>query len=171
MIAYLLPGFTVLWGLSHLSKTVGQWFTTTTESAPTIGGFLFITIASVGLGLTVSTLRWAILDLIHHRTGIPVPPDDFSNLDETLPAYQYIVGSHYDYYKFYSNEGLALLITYLILLFGHVNLNWWSLILLVVVEVIFWMGARDTLRKYHTQGKMLLNRLRNEPSDIDSMNQ
>ena len=109
LIAYLIPGLTVLWGISHVSETVTYWLNAAPGSAATVGGFLYGTIASIGIGLTLSTLRWAIIDPIHHKTGIPVPPDDFSNLDATLPAFQYIVGSHYDYYKFYSNQSLALI--------------------------------------------------------------
>ena len=53
LIAFLLPGFIVLWGLSYFSATVRLWLAGSGQS-PTVGGFMFVTLASVAAGVTVS---------------------------------------------------------------------------------------------------------------------
>lgn len=71
LIAYLLPGFTVLCIARPFFEAVEAWFGETGESA-TVGGFLLLTLASVAVGLTVSTLRWLAIDTIHHHTGLSI---------------------------------------------------------------------------------------------------
>ena len=64
LIAYVLPGFTALWGVSYFSETVQVWLGSSAGDAPTVGGFLYVTLAAVGAGMTVSTVRWMIVDTI-----------------------------------------------------------------------------------------------------------
>jgi hypothetical protein len=45
IIAYLLPGFVTLNGLSFVSPTVAQWLATPPHS-PSVSGFLFVLIGS-----------------------------------------------------------------------------------------------------------------------------
>src|ERR1043166_8838461 len=87
LIAFLLPGFTALWGISYFSETVSRWLTQSGAAAPTVGGFLYITLASVAAGVTVSTVRWGVLDTIHRWTGLPQPRWDFSRLPDKVAAY------------------------------------------------------------------------------------
>lgn len=58
LIAYILPGFIVLWGLSHFSTTIAGWLGATADG-PTVGGFLYVTLASVGAGLAVGSVPQA----------------------------------------------------------------------------------------------------------------
>ena len=53
VIAYLLPGFVTLWGLSHFSPTIQTWLTSSQSGAPSVSGFLYVTLVSLALGLTV----------------------------------------------------------------------------------------------------------------------
>lgn len=53
LIAFVLPGFIVLWGLRYFSATVRLWFSGA-GTTPTIGGFMFGTLASVVAGVTVT---------------------------------------------------------------------------------------------------------------------
>ena len=57
LIAYILPGLLVLWGLSELSPAFRGWLAAAAPDTATIGGFLYITIAAIGAGLTASTVR------------------------------------------------------------------------------------------------------------------
>ena len=81
LIAYVLPGFVALWGIGHFLPTVESWITSSQQGAPTIGGFLYVTLASLVAGLTVSAVRWAIIDSFHHATGLKPPSFEFSTLD------------------------------------------------------------------------------------------
>jgi hypothetical protein len=63
IIAFLLPGFVLLWGLSYSSKPIADWLARSSGSdAATIGGFLYSTLASLALGLLVSATRWLLVD-------------------------------------------------------------------------------------------------------------
>jgi len=98
LVAYLLPGFVSLLGLAAYSETVRTWLTAGAATGPTVGGFLYLTLASITTGLLVSTVRWALLDSLHHATGVRRPEWDFGNLSKRLPAFELLVESHYRYY-------------------------------------------------------------------------
>ena len=50
LIAYRVPGFTALWGTSYFSETVRHWLSGSGATTPTVGGFMYITLASVAAG-------------------------------------------------------------------------------------------------------------------------
>ncbi len=156
LIAYLLPGFVMLFGWSFVSDIIATWLLSPPYAQPTLGGVLYVTLASLGLGLTISAIRWAVIDPIHHRTGIPLPPRDFVTLADKLEAYQYLVVTHYDYYKFFANSSLALLFSFMVVALSPTVIPFWIWIVGIVIEVIFWLAQRDTLAKYCRQGCLLL---------------
>lgn len=147
LIAYLLPGFTVLWGLSHVSPTVETWIGAVPAEPPTVGGFLYGTIASVAAGLTVSTLRWLIIDAIHHATGVARPNWNLSLLGERVAAFTTLIEIHYRYYQFYGGMEIALVISFA-LRWSAVGIRWGELGLLVATELLFFAASRDALKKY-----------------------
>ncbi len=57
---------------------------------------------SLAAGLTVSAVRWAIIDQIHHATGLSLPDFNFSRLTEHLLAFQLAVEHNYRYFQFYA---------------------------------------------------------------------
>ena len=102
VVAYLLPGFVALWGVSCFSPTVRAWIMASHPKDPTVAGFMYVTLASLGAGMTVSAVRWALIDQIHHATRIkpPVWNSPIWRKSSGLPdTRQY----HYRYYQFYSN--------------------------------------------------------------------
>ncbi len=100
----LAPGFTTLWGLSEFSPTLRAWLDAAASAQPTVGGFLFVNAASVAIGVAVSAVRWAVVDSVHHATGIMPPELDFSKLPERLAGYTVLIEIHYGYYQFYSEH-------------------------------------------------------------------
>lgn len=159
LIAYLLPGFTCLWGLSYVSETVRSWLGAPPTNAPTVGGFLYITLASVAAGLTVSTVRWAVIDTIHHWTGVPRPKWDFSRLEENIASFDVLGENHYRYYQAYG--GMVIAVPFLYVAKCIADGFWpppfgWGGLGFLVLEVLFFAGARDTYRKYVLRGDMLL---------------
>jgi len=159
VVAYLVPGFVVLWGLSYHSETVRSWLAAAPATAPTAGGLLYGTLASIACGMTVSALRWAIIDTIHHHTGIPPPTWDFSRLHDRLAAYQTLVEQHYNYFQFYANTLVALTLTYVARRLGTAapaNQWGWGDAAFGVVCVVLFLGSRDALRKYYRRAGELL---------------
>jgi hypothetical protein len=161
LIAYILPGFISLWGISYFSPTVRAWLVSSSSatSAATVGGFLYITLASVGAGLTVSTVRWAFIDRLHALTGIRRPRWNDAMLQDRLAAFEALVENHYRYYQFYSNMLVALLLVVAArLLHSSRSINELNPpdCVILAVAVLYWAGSRDTLRRYFARTVELL---------------
>ena len=158
LIAFLLPGFVVLWGASYFSGTIALWLSGSGET-PTVGGFMYVTLASVAAGVTVSTVRWAVIDTIHHWTGLSQPHWDFSRLQDNVAAYNVLNEIHYKFYQFHGNLLIALFFVYVArrVHFGFFAepLGWVDLGCLLL-SVILFVGSRDTLRKYYVRVSQLL---------------
>lgn len=157
LIAYILPGFVVLWGVSVFSATVRSWVGVSADQSPTVGGFLYVTVAAVAIGMVVSTIRWLIVDRLHHLTGIAQPKWDFSQLAGKLAAFDLLVDSHYRFYQFHANMLVAVAFTFLAHLLNARYRPIDLILSFVVIEVILWVGSRDTLRKYNERTVALLN--------------
>lgn len=161
LIAYVLPGFVSLCAVGQFVPIVAGWLRASTapDQPASVGGFLYVTLASVGAGLTISTVRWALIDTIHHWTGIRRPPWNDSKLQEKLGAFEALVENHYRYYQFYANMLVAMFVLLLASFStsgrGRSNPNLAECGLLAL-SVVYWAGSRDTLRKYHTRATFLL---------------
>jgi len=158
LIAYLVPGATVLAGFSPFSPILRTWLGAAPADGPTIGGFLYLTVASIAVGMTVSAVRWALVDTLHSYTGLPLPPLNFSRLGKNVAAYGLLIEIHYRHYQFYGSMFLACAIAYTcyrVNLGGILPLGWLD-IAFVVLEVIFFVTSRDTLRKYYVRSQQLL---------------
>lgn len=154
-IAYLLPGFILLVGVSTFSPEVHEWLHGG-GSGPTIGGFFYVTLASLGAGLLASTVRWLLVDAIHHRTGIPRFDWNYAVLHERLEAFELLVESHYRYYQFYGNSLVAVAFTFTAFHAAHGWPSWRWLVAFAAVETLLWLGSRSTLANYARRGAMLL---------------
>lgn len=162
LIAYLIPGFITLWALAPFVPELQSWLGTIPESAPTIGGFLYATIASVAAGLIVSAIRWALMDSLHHVTGIPLPRWDFRHLERKLAAFESIAEDHYRYYQHYQNGQIAVTIAYVSRLMatgGFLDERPEEHIAFMVISLVLFFGARDALRKYYDRTSALLGTL------------
>ncbi|MEJ7594342.1 MAG: hypothetical protein WKF77_22630 [Planctomycetaceae bacterium] len=58
----------------------------------------------------VSTLRWLLIDTLHHRTGILPPKWNFRKLRDRITAYDRLIEIHYRYYQWHSNALIAVTI-------------------------------------------------------------
>lgn len=158
LVAYLVPGATVLLGLSQFSPMVSTWFAATPADAPTIGGFLYLTVASLAAGMTVSAVRWAVIDTLHSYTGLRMPALNFGDLARKVDAFGLLIEIHYRHYLYYANMEVAVAMAYVcyrVKVGGMLPLGWLDLAF-VAVEAIFHATSRDTLRKYYTRSRQLL---------------
>lgn len=159
LIAYLVPGAMALWGLSSFSPSMRAWFASSPTDAPTISGFLYLTVASLAVGMIVTAIRWACVDLIHAATGLTAPDLDFSQLPGKVDAYRLLIEIHYVHYQFYSNACVATAIAWIchrITVQPPCQISWIDPAFLLV-EGIFFLTSRDTLRKYQQRTKQLLS--------------
>ena len=158
LIAYLVPGATVLAGIGPFVPAVHDWLAASRSDAPTVGGFLYMTVAALAAGMTVSALRWAAVDRLHARTGLPPPDLDFTRLPGRVEELRLLIEIHYRHYQFYANMLVAVAVAYLAYR-AHVGLAAPGLADLAVValEPVFYLTSRDTLRKYHARSCQLLS--------------
>ncbi len=159
MVAYVLPGFLALWGMSCFSETVKSWLVVPAHVQPTVGGFLYLTLGSLYAGMTVSAIRWAVIDNLHHATGIPRPNWKFSSLQSALPAFSFLVENHYRYYQFYANCLVSMVFVGLTVVLTGGPWTGQPCLLgtgFVFIGVVFFAASRDTLRKYYERASQLL---------------
>ncbi len=157
-IAYLIPGFLALWGLSYFSPTIRSWLEPSSlVTAPTLGSFLYVLLGSLAAGLIVSALRWATLDTFHHATGLTAPALNFATLPQNLDAFILVVEANYRFYQFYSNAFVALLVAAVCRLTAIGNLGGTGPWLAgTLIEGVLLAGSRDSLRRYYSRAAALL---------------
>lgn len=158
LIAYLVPGATVLVGLSPFLPVVQSWLDGTATSAPTIGGLLYLSLASLAAGMTVSAVRWVVVDTWHSRTGLAAPKFDFTQLPGRVDEWRLIIEIHYKHYLYYANMLVAVFVAYV----GyriHVGFARPGLadLAFVTLEPVFYLTSRDTLRRYYARTDQLLS--------------
>lgn len=157
VIAYLLPGYILLWGLgdavSNLDLHDPFQAGTSESGAVTIGGFLNETLMSLAVSMMLSTVRWAVIDTIHHHTGVKRPVWDDSKLQANLQAFDTLVEYHYRFYQFHANTFVGLFI-----IFAARRPDPWLFDLVFILVLASLFGAsRDALKKYYQRAVLLLN--------------
>lgn len=161
VVAYLIPGFVCLWGIGFIDPRVAAWLAGSRDVGPTIAGVLYVTIASLGLGMTASAVRWAIIDQLHHATGLTRPAWSDRDLHNRIEAYTWLIENYYRYYQFYGNTLVSLLIAYGLwrssLPVPPPGPGWIELGLILISAVLLG-GSRSALsRYYHRAGDLLVD--------------
>jgi hypothetical protein len=149
VIAYLLPGFLVLWSLSLSVPTIGAWLSAPADGAPTIGGFFYATLTSLGLGILVNMVRALVVDPLHHQTGVTKRDWSYAVLQQHIAAIEFLVVHQFRYYQFAGNMLLAVLVSYVAVELQYVGWSPWLFVLVAVVELLLWFGSRSHLRTYY----------------------
>lgn len=108
IIAFWIPGFLFLWGLSYSLPSVATSLATSNGSnAPTVGGFLYATLASLAVGLVINAVRWALVQefLLYRVTRLRRVRINYGNLTNknVLAAFNGAIENNYRYYQYYSN--------------------------------------------------------------------
>lgn len=156
LISFVLPGFMVLLGLAEHSILLQQWIGTSVPGSPTLGGFLYLTVASIFAGLVVSTIRWLTVDWLHHLTGLRQPDWNFTRLANREQGFGVLINIHYRYYQFYANSSVAVAV-FLSARWTAVGFSGWEALVGVGLCLLFLAGSRDTLRKYYRRVDDLLS--------------
>jgi hypothetical protein len=156
LIAYIVPGAIVLIGLGAFSPAIQAWLISPSPGGPSVGGFLFVTLASVAGGMTASAVRWTFIDKLHHLTGVTKPAWDDSKLQERLEAFEALVEAHYRYYQFHSNSLIAVLFSYAAWRPSLGPWPRWSDLSALFFSAIFFAVSRDNLRRYYGRAAVLL---------------
>lgn len=159
LIAYIIPGFTLLAGLSTVYEPLKMWFPLSSASldhiaqasSHTIGGFLYATLMSIGVGMILGAIRWAVIDTIHHRTGVDRPTWDSAELQKNLRAFSFLIEIHYHFYQFYGSSTIAVVILLAARLYAGIWPPSTLDVLLILLAGIFFAASRDALTKYYAR--------------------
>lgn len=159
LIAYLLPGFTLIVAMSERIPAIGAWLGSNPADAPTVGGFLYVTLASVAAGMTLNAARWLVLDTVHHRTGLHPPAWNFSMLQRNLRAFQGAVEHHYRHYQFFGAMTITALLASVFPsgLAGLLRLPTAIVATtMLLLTILFFVASRDALKKYYSRTGLIL---------------
>lgn len=120
MIAYLCPGFLVLLGVSVYVPIVQEWLEIPAQGSIPIGGFLFVLLGSLTLGVIISGLRWATVNPVMGALGLQKPEITVAELfqrpgDEPVKILQTVNQGYYRYYQFYANILISVILTGILL--------------------------------------------------------
>lgn len=159
VVAFVLPGFLGLGGISLLVPSVAQWLSPIPGQATAgIGPPAYAVLAATAMGMVLSCVRWIVIDHIHHGTGVEPPRWNLAALEKRLQAFQFVVEAKYRFYQFYANTLIAVVWTY--------SVNRWfgtspllglgtDLGVFILCAVLF-VGSRDALAKYYQDSSQLL---------------
>jgi hypothetical protein len=176
VIAFLAPGIVGLWGIGLYVPIVREWFGATAQTSPTGGGFLFVTLASLAVGLLVSGVREELLNSFptrcadasswwHRklpklssfigRLAIPRPPTDMAMLREAdvRIAIQFSADSFYRYYQFYANMAFSLALTAAAWSLHGGPWSWTraiALALVIITVVLLLQSSRYSQKMYYS---------------------
>ena len=158
LIAYIVPGFLALIGVSVIWPTVGVWLSiASVEQMPTVAGFLYITIASIGMGMTVSAIRWITLDQVHEHTGVPRPIWDDAKLQDNYDAFLMVVEHHYRHYQFHGNSLVSMMIVYVARLMAtEISFGDGTEVALLVLGAVFFKASRNNLKRYYSRASVVM---------------
>lgn len=151
-IAYIIPG-AICWLTigDDLKEVLSNNF-----GGATIGGLVSTTIIVLFFGLTFSTIRWLLIDRLHRWTGLQSQKWRFDKLVENLSAFESLGSFHYQYYQFYANSIVAIVIGNVNLKLNGFPLVGWLDFVSLLWCILFWLGSRDTLQKYNARVDQLL---------------
>jgi hypothetical protein len=156
LIAYVLPGFVVVSGAAILYPPVRDLVTPTLGLADGVESTAFVTLATLLAGMSVSSLRWLIVDSFHHWTGLRRPEWDDAGLPAKLPAFTAIVEDHYRFYQFHANLAVAIACVYIAWRVQQPPFAPWADEAFLLIECLFLATSRDNLRKYYARASRLL---------------
>src|SRR5687767_2969963 len=88
LVAFVLPGFIALCGIRPLSPMVAAWLSTAPTIPAGLKAVVFVGLASIAAGMTISAARWLIFDTFHAWTGLPRPAWDDAALAGKLDAFE-----------------------------------------------------------------------------------
>jgi hypothetical protein len=141
IIAYLLPGFVGLYGMSFWFSGLRQVYSAFLTAQSTVGLFLLVVVAALVAGLVVNSLRWAIYES-WRCDGLS--PDELAKLgadEKILNAYLQRIDENFRYYQFSAGFSIGLPILYA----GWLSTSWpcvgsylkvGSLLAFLAVEVV-----------------------------------
>jgi hypothetical protein len=158
LIAFGLPGFLLVWGGSLSSPQLASWLVqSSTPNSPSIGGFLYSTVASFACGLFLSAVRQTIVDRILYSWRNDLKKPTVEQTAALIGPFQAVIENNYRYFQCYTHSALAILFASVLYLF-HDTQSWpatilvWPyakwMLLAVAIYILFDSGI-DELKAFN----------------------
>ena len=159
IIAFLLPGFLGLYGLSISAGNISGPLAAMNEKDVTVGTALMVSLAALALGLLLSAIRWMFLDHVLLWCGIRDTGMDFSKLGDSkkLEAFEAVVNNHYRYYQYYGNSLVSILMAAGVYIGAGGQLSRGWIFGVVGLSIVLLLGAGDCLSAYYRRGRAVLS--------------
>ena len=111
LIAYLLPGFIALYGLTYISPAVKQVFDAVLIKDSQIGASFLLLLGATAAGVIISAVRGNIIDQFMIWFGVTKPDIDYGKLSDQdiREAFDILINEQYRYAQSYGNFFLSLL--------------------------------------------------------------
>jgi hypothetical protein len=109
VIAFLLPGFAGLFGISFFAPPVNQLFAQFVKAESNVGRFLLVILCSLVVGLEISGIRWVLFEELLCRK-YKRDSSKYRHLADAskLSAFRAAVDEHYRYHQFWGGIRLLL---------------------------------------------------------------
>lgn len=153
LVAYVLPGFLALLGLTPVFPTVARWLQPIGQGDWELGPPLYAILAATMIGMVLSCFRWVLLEPLHGILGLRRPQWDDRKLDRVLEGFDYLVLNHYRYYEFCSNTLLAAAGGYLMNRAAGTAawLGWMTDIVIATVCGVLFAASHNALKNYYAR--------------------
>ena len=159
IVAYLVPGFVGLVGLAPLIPLVALWLQPVHDGVLGFGPTLYTLLAATTISQIINCFRWILLDQVHAWSGLRANAQDFSQLQNRIDGYDYLVQNHYRYYQFAGNMFLAVVWSYGVNRFLKTSpfLGLGTDLGVAVLLIVLFAASRDALSKYYHRTDSLLS--------------
>lgn len=163
LIAYLLPGIAGLYATTFVSPESRQILDLLVAAKADAGLFIMVILVAVGMGLIITTLRWKIFE-VWFCSGDCLKTEDFAKLggsDNVLTSFQAANDEYYRYHQFWGGITILLIPVFSGWICKLIqNQQCWRALILaisgILVEVLVYQAARESLNRYHEKAKAIL---------------
>jgi len=147
IIAFLIPGLLVTYGLGLHYHPIGKLFGTP-RSAPDTPGVVVLSFLALGCGVVVNAITWATIRPLIFSTGIERKPIDYTRLNkDNIDVFRLLFEEHYRYYQAYANILTAIVLTSISEFFSRRAAEPFAVIAVATVSVILFCAARNALER------------------------
>lgn len=156
LIAYLVPGLIFLYSTSlHLPRV--HELLGGDKASPEGPAVVLILILSIGAGIFINAFTWAIVRPFIELTSESRPELDYSKVSkDNLAAFRVVIDENFRYYQAYANTFSACAIYFCSWIAASRDVELKFLISLLVIHLVLFFAARDSLKRTYGNMKSLL---------------
>ena len=145
--------------VSALIPLVAQWLQPVHDGVLGFGPPLYALLAAMTMSQIINCFRWILLDQLHAWTGLRPKTNDFSQLQNHIDGFDYLVQNHYRYYQFAGNMLLAVVWTYGVNRYLQTSpfLGLSTDLGVAVLLLVLFAASRDALSKFYHRTSSLLD--------------